>query len=177
MCGSTTFMARPSSPARVRGERRESVEGMLQFKYWNERLLERRMVGRRLHDVGHVIPPFAHDGEFGQALHRMVVRARQYREQMMRVVVEKDAVIAHAGVVQCIDEFRPDLPMPAFVFVAHAGVQYHPESDCLHAGLVSSVFNHLFLPLSEVASSCDYNSGVDNISIRSWDWAILKPNR
>src|SRR6202008_2233016 len=96
MCGSTTFMARPSSPARVRGERRESVEGMLQFKYWNQRLLERRIVGRRLHDVGRVIPPFAHRGELGQALHRMIGVARQYCEQMVRVFVEKNPVIAHA---------------------------------------------------------------------------------
>src|SRR6266702_8222313 len=105
MCGSTTFMARPSSPARVRGERRESVEGMLQLKYWNQRLLERRMVRRRLHDVSHAIPPFAHHRELGQALHRMIGVARQYREQMVRVFVEKDPVIAHACVVQRIDEF------------------------------------------------------------------------
>src|SRR6516165_796817 len=122
MCGSTTFMARPSSRAPGRRERRESVDGMLQFEYGNERLLKRRMVGGRVHDVCHVIPPFAHHGEFGQAFHGMVGRARQYREQMLRALVEKDAVIPHARLMQRLNEFRPDLPMPALVLVTHAGI-------------------------------------------------------
>jgi DNA-binding transcriptional LysR family regulator len=67
--------------------------------------------------------------------------------------------------VQRVNELGPDLRVTPFVFFAHAGVEHHPESDCLHCACLLS------------RPSNDYNSCIDSLSIRSWDWAIHKPNR
>ena len=100
-----------------------------------ERLLKRRMVRGRLHDVSHVIPPFAHHLELRQRIHGVICSARQNGEKMVRACVEEDPIVTHAGVVQCINQFGPDLRVTSFVFLAHAGVEHHPESDCFHCGL------------------------------------------
>ena len=76
------------------------------------------MIRRGEHDVRHRVPPFAHHGQIGQRVHRVIVGARERREQRAGRFVEKDAVITHARIVQRIDEFRPDLAMPALVLVA-----------------------------------------------------------
>jgi len=105
------------------------------MKHRLQRLLQRRVVRGGLHDVGHVIPPFAYDIELRQMVHLMIAGARQDGKEVMGVRVEEDGVVAHARLLQCINQLGPDLLMPAFVFLAHAGVKHHPESDCLHCGL------------------------------------------
>ena len=145
------------------------------MKHLFERLLKRRVVRGGMHDVGHVIPPFAHDFEFGKRVHRAMRGAREHREKMIGAGIEEDAVLVHACVVQCVNQFRPDLCVPALVFLAHAGVEHHPESDCLHCGCLFVVCS--LWALSRRSACKDYNSSVDSISIRCWDWAIHNPNR
>jgi hypothetical protein len=60
--------------------------------------------------------------------------SREHGEQVVGAGIEEDSVLAYAGVVQRVNEFWPDLCVTALVLLAHAGVEHHPESDCLHGG-------------------------------------------
>jgi DNA-binding transcriptional LysR family regulator len=105
------------------------------MKHRLQRLLQGRVIRSGLHDVRHAIPPFAHHVEFRQTVHMMIVGARKDGKKVVGTGIEEDAVIAHAGLTQCINQLGPDLLVPALVFLAHAGVEHHPESDCLHCDL------------------------------------------
>lgn len=135
--------------------------------------MQRRAVGRGLHDVGHVIPPFAHNGELRKLLHGVARAALEHGEEMVGAFVEENPVVADAGFAQRVGKRGPDLAMTSLVFVALTGVEHHPEGDSLHALFLLTC--GFWRARRRVLS--DYNSCTDSQPIRCWDRPIHKPNR
>src|SRR5258706_330938 len=67
-----------------------------------------------------------------QFVHAMAITAPQHREEDIRYLVEKDAVVAHARVAQQDAQFGPDLVVPPLVFGRMPRQQLHREGDLLH---------------------------------------------
>ena len=95
------------------------------MKEGDEVALNGRIIRVRRHDIGHMRPPFLHDGMLRQARHRVILRPRQHAEQRVGLAVEMDRIVAGARLVQQIDQLRPDLVMPLAVFGFHAGIELH----------------------------------------------------
>src|SRR5476651_336535 len=140
---------------------------------WHKRGLHRRAIRVCFHQVGHAVPPFAHDGQIGQGVHGVVALTLERSEQVPGGVVEENPVIADSGVTQRLSQLGPYVAMTPLVFIALARFEGHPERNRLHCGLP-------FLGVEPVESRFlpyDYNSPTDNMTIRSQDQPIAKPNR
>ena len=64
----------------------------------HERVLHRRAVRVCIHQVGHVVPPFAHDGKVRQRVHGVARLTLERGKQVPAGLVEENPVIADPGV-------------------------------------------------------------------------------
>src|SRR5260221_13877999 len=94
----------------------------------------RRLIRLHQHEIGHIGPPFPHQGMLRQIRHPVIPAAPQHREEGVAGFIEIDRIIADAGGVQQIAEFRPDRVMASLILGSLARQQAHGEGDLLMAG-------------------------------------------
>lgn len=96
-----------------------------------------RVVGVDLHDVGHHVPPFLCDGVYiGGILAVGVLAALLVSEEDVGLFVPEDAVVAHAGLLDHLFQFRPDGGMTFGVLFFTTGFQVHLKCESFHNGFV-----------------------------------------
>ena len=69
---------------------------------------------------------------FRHLVHALVVGALEIGEEGIGIGVEKDRIVADAGIAEQRLQLRPDRIVPAAVFVRLAGVEEHLEGVALH---------------------------------------------
>lgn len=96
-----------------------------------------RVVGVDLHDVGHHVPPFLCDRVYiGGILAVGVLAALLVSEEDVGLLVPKDAVVAHAGLLDHLFQFRPDGGMALGILFLTTWFQVHLKSESFHNGFV-----------------------------------------
>jgi hypothetical protein len=82
---------------------------------------DRGVVRIGFHDIGHISPPFFHDGMSGQVVVSIIIRQFLEGEQSAGIFIQINGIIADAGGFEQPGQFRPNLVMPFAVFEFEAG--------------------------------------------------------
>lgn len=69
-----------------------------------------------VHDVGHMVPPFADDGVLRQRIRGVAVGEFLHGEQGQGFRIEEDRVVGNPGLGESAGEFGPDLIVAFPVF-------------------------------------------------------------
>lgn len=110
---------------------------MAQGKDRNERDTDGRMVSIAWHDIGHVFPPFLHDGKRWQRVHGVVFVVVHDGEEGRCLRVKKYAVVVDPSLAQCVYKIVPDIVVSTTIGVVLVWVEVHLERTCLHRVSIS----------------------------------------
>jgi len=83
---------------------------------------DRGIVRIGFHDIGHIRPPFFHEGVTGQVVVGIIVRQFLDSEQCPGIFIQINGIIADTGSFEQPGQFRPDLVVPFAVFGFKSGL-------------------------------------------------------